>query len=81
MFLNLDLLPSSGEERETPTLLGRLTLLKSSRLALSKGPNRLGDSFPSHVGGNWSSFRNVAFSTYLEFRAVDKVHKPSDSEL
>jgi hypothetical protein len=36
-------------------------------------------SFPSPDAGNRSSFRNVLFSTYLEFRTMDKGHKPSDS--
>jgi hypothetical protein len=32
------------------------------------------------LGGNRSSIRNVVFSSrYLEFRAMDKVQKPSDS--
>jgi hypothetical protein len=39
--------------------------------------------------GNWicvnvkvsrSSFRNFVFSSYLEYRTMDKGHKPSDSE-
>jgi hypothetical protein len=33
------------------------------RLALSKGPNRVGVSFPSPEDGNRSSFRNVVFSS------------------
>jgi hypothetical protein len=50
------------------------------RLALSKGPNRVGVAFPSPEDGNRSSFRNVMFSSYLEFRTTDKVQKPADSE-
>jgi hypothetical protein len=30
--------------------------------------------------GNRSSFRNVAFSSYLEFRTMGRDQKPSDSE-
>jgi hypothetical protein len=33
---------------------------------------------PEH--GNRSNFRNIVFSSYLEFRKMDKGHKPSDSE-
>jgi hypothetical protein len=25
-------------------------------------------------------YRNIVFSSYLEFRTLDKVHKPGDSE-
>jgi hypothetical protein len=51
-----------------------------TQLTHSEGPNRMGASFPSPEGGNRSSFRNVAFSSYLEFRTMDKVQKPSDSQ-
>jgi hypothetical protein len=37
-------------------------------------------SFPSPVEGNRSSFRNTIFSRYLEFKTIDRVQKPSDSE-
>jgi hypothetical protein len=47
------------------------------RLAPSKGPNRVGVSFPSVEDGN-ISLRNVVFYSYLEFRTMDKVRKPSD---
>jgi hypothetical protein len=50
------------------------------KLALSKGPNKVGVSLPSLEGGNRSSFRIVVFSGYLEFRNEDKVQKPGDSE-
>jgi hypothetical protein len=43
-------------------------------------PNGVGISLPSPEDGNRSSFRNVVFSRYLEFRTMDKVHKPSDLE-
>jgi hypothetical protein len=54
MFRKLDLFPSSGWE--TPTALSPLERL---RLALSKGPNRVGVSHPED--GNSSSFRNIVF--------------------
>jgi hypothetical protein len=57
-FRNLCLLPSSGERRDRPTLLG---LLESLRLAPFKGPNRAHVSFLSAEDGNRSSFRNVVF--------------------
>jgi hypothetical protein len=50
------------------------------RLALSKGLNRVGVSFPSPEDVNRSSFRNVVFSSYLEFLMKDTVHEPSDSQ-
>jgi hypothetical protein len=43
-------------------------------------PNRVGVSLRSPEYGNRSSFRNVLFSSYLEFRTVGKVQKPSDSK-
>jgi hypothetical protein len=40
--------------------------------------------FSSHGGGcqdgNRSSFQNAVFSNYLEFRTIENVSKPSDSE-
>jgi hypothetical protein len=51
------------------------------RLADSKGPSRVVCfCLPSREDGNRSSFRYVVFSSYLEFRTMGKVHKPSDSE-
>jgi hypothetical protein len=50
--------------------------LESLRLVLSKGSNRVGVSLPSPEDG----FRNVAFSSYLELRAVNEVLEPRDSE-
>jgi hypothetical protein len=47
-------------------------------LAIHNGPDWVGVSLPSPEDGNWSSFRNVVFSTYLEFRTMNKVHKPRD---
>jgi hypothetical protein len=49
-------------------------------LALSKRLNRIGVSLPSPEDGNRSSFLNVVFSRYLEFRTEDKAQKGSDSE-
>jgi hypothetical protein len=48
------------------------------RLALSKGPNRVNVS-PSPEDGNRSSFRNVVFYNFLEYRKMDKVQKSSNS--
>jgi hypothetical protein len=42
------------------------------------GPNRA-VSLCSPADGNRSSFRNVDFFSYLEFRAMDEVQEPSDS--
>jgi hypothetical protein len=47
-------------------------------LALSKASNRVGISLPTHEDGKTSSFRNVVFSSYLDLRMMDKVHKPTD---
>jgi hypothetical protein len=44
------------------------------------GPNRVGVSLPSPEDGNRSSFLNVMFSGYLEFRTMHKVQKPGNSE-
>jgi hypothetical protein len=49
------------------------------RLALSNRPNRVIISFPSPEDRNTSCSWNM-FSSYLEFWALDKVQKPSDSE-
>jgi hypothetical protein len=49
-------------------------------LALSKGHNRVGVSIPLSEDGNRSLFRNIVFSSYLEFRTMGKVPKPTDSE-
>jgi hypothetical protein len=48
-------------------------------LALSMGPNRTGFTLTSTEVGNRSSFRNVVFSSYLEFRTMENIHKASDS--
>jgi hypothetical protein len=71
-------------EKETPTVLGPLKKLTSItepvQLALSKGPNKVGVSLPSPGEGKRSSFRNVVFSSYLEFWTMDKVYESSESE-
>jgi hypothetical protein len=56
-------------------------VVKSLRLVLSKGPNRVDVSLPSPESGNRFSFRNVVCPSYLEFRAIGKVQKPSNFEI
>jgi hypothetical protein len=47
-------------------------------LALSTGPNR---AFPCpHLKTETDPVSETLFSSYLEFRTMDKVHKPSGSE-
>jgi hypothetical protein len=46
------------------------------KLALSKGPNRVGVSIPSPEDGN-IQFPNRCIFSYLEFRTMDKVQKCS----
>jgi hypothetical protein len=50
------------------------------RTAVAKGTNRVGLFFRSPENLNRSIFRNVVFTSYLEFRTMVKIHKPSDSE-
>jgi hypothetical protein len=77
----MDIFPSSDEGRQAPTSLGPLDKVnKWIKLALSKEPSRVGVSLSSPDDGNRSSFRNLVFSSYLEFRTIDKVHNPSYSE-
>jgi hypothetical protein len=75
-------LPSSGEGRVTPLLdpLERADQVQRLRLALARGPNRVGVSLPSPEDGNRCIFRNVVVRSYLEFRTIDNVQKPSNSE-
>jgi hypothetical protein len=47
---------------------------------LSMGPKRVGAYLMSLEDEVRPSFRNVALSTNLEFRKMDKVHKSCDSE-
>jgi hypothetical protein len=77
--------PSSGEGKETPTLLDPLERANlSHRLVIDVrsflGTQQCFISLQSPEDGNRSGFRNVMFSSYLELRTVDIVHKPSDSE-
>jgi hypothetical protein len=74
--------PSSGDERETRTVLGHLEEANHNcgTLAISKEPNKVGVSLPLSEDGNRSCFRKVVSYTYLEFLAMDKVQRPSDSE-
>jgi hypothetical protein len=65
VFLKLHMCQSSGVGRETSILLGPLDL--------SKGPNKVGVSLPFAEDGNRHSFRNVLFSYYLDYRAMDKI--------
>jgi hypothetical protein len=57
-FRKMDLFPTTGEGGEDTNSVGPLR--KGLRLALSKGPTRVGVS-PSPEDGNRSSFRNVVF--------------------
>jgi hypothetical protein len=51
------------------------------RLAVSKGPNKIGASLPLPEDGNISSFQSNVFSSYLELKTKDKAHKPCNSEV
>jgi hypothetical protein len=66
MFRKLDLFLSSGEVRETPTLLGPLERANLSYWGylFLKNPTELG-VFPCLDDGNRSSFWNVVFSSYV----------------
>jgi hypothetical protein len=55
-------------------------LVQRLRLVLSNGPNRVDVSLPLPEDGKKSSVCNLMFSNYLDFRTMDKVQKPSDSE-
>jgi hypothetical protein len=80
MFRKLNQFPSSGEGSETPILLSPLERAKLNPvIALSEGPNRVGISLHSPGDGNRFNFRRVVFSSYLEFRTMNKVQKPRNS--
>jgi hypothetical protein len=66
--------------RETPTLLGPLESAPVIEDSYFLGTNRVGAFLPTPEDGNRSSFRNFVLSSYLEFRMIDKGHKPSDSD-
>jgi hypothetical protein len=86
-FRKLDLLPSSGEGKEVPTLVGLIesvievsSFYGAQELTSITGPNRVGVSVPYPEEGSRSNFHNVVFYSYLEFQMVCKVHKINDSE-
>jgi hypothetical protein len=73
-FRKLDMLPFSGERRETPTLLVPLDRANLSHCdATEVSPS-------SHLKPETSNFRKVVFSSYLEFRTMNRVQNSSDSE-
>jgi hypothetical protein len=55
------------------------TLRKKFAVALSKGPNRVGFSLTLTQGQKEAQFSKYS-AFYLEFRTMEKVHKPSDSK-
>jgi hypothetical protein len=77
MFQKMDLFPFSGEGRETLTLLGPLEranlnpIIQRLRLALSKGPIRVGISLLSPEDGNIQIPKRCVF-WYIEFQTKDK---------
>jgi hypothetical protein len=74
----LDLFLCSGKGKETSTLLGPIES-PNVVLVISKGFSTVGVSF-SPEDGNRSSFLNVVFSSYLEFRTMDQINEASNSE-
>jgi hypothetical protein len=64
MFQKLDLFPSSGDGKETPTLLGPLgrANLQWLRSAFSKWPKRVGVSLQTPEDGKRSTFCTIVFS-------------------
>jgi hypothetical protein len=62
---------------ETSILLGPSEM---NNLNISTWPNIVGVPFQSHENGNTFSTRNAVFPSYLEFRKMNNVHTPSDSE-
>jgi hypothetical protein len=48
------------------------------KLALSKGPNRVGVSLAPAEDGNRSNFRIVVISSYLKFQTMDKAQKSNE---
>jgi hypothetical protein len=50
------------------------------RLAVFEGPEKVGVSLPSPEDRNRSCFRNILFPSYLDYRMMGVVQKPSDSE-
>jgi hypothetical protein len=66
-------------ETEIHILLGTSERADLIHWGSAKGPNWVDVSLPSREEGNWSSFQDVVFSSYLEFRTMDKVNIPSES--
>jgi hypothetical protein len=66
MFLKLELFPSSGERMETPTLVGLL------ERANFRHRQVISVTLPEYRSR--FSFRNVVFSSCLEFRTMKNVH-------
>jgi hypothetical protein len=64
MFMESDLFPPPDEEMETPR----------PEFEVSRGPNKVSPS--PHLKMEKPNFRNVMFSSYLEFRTLDKAPKP-----
>jgi hypothetical protein len=78
-FLKLDMSLSSGEGKETQTLLGPLESANLSHRTCSfLGTQR--SRCLLHLTRETSRFRLVVFSSYLEFQTINKFQKPSDTE-
>jgi hypothetical protein len=78
-FWKPSLFRSSGDRRDTPTLLGPLERAKSLYLALSKGPKRMSPSPHLRTETDPVS-RNVVFSCIYNSRTMDKLRKRNTSE-
>jgi hypothetical protein len=74
MLRELNLFQSSGQWQTNTTLSPF-----SHWLHLSKGPTRVGVLL-SPENGKRSGFRNVVFSTCLEYLKMDEVQKTSNSQ-
>jgi hypothetical protein len=70
-FRKLDLFPSPGEKVEVPTLLGPLERANI---------NHWNHLPPPHLRMETDTFPKRCVFLYLEFRTMDKVQKPSNSE-
>jgi hypothetical protein len=66
--------------KELTSITGPNRIGPLENLTSVSGPTRIGVSFPSPGDGNRSSFGHVVSSSHLEFRTMDKVQKPTDSE-
>jgi hypothetical protein len=65
----MDLFPSSNEGMETPSLLGPLERANLNHWTQGNELSRCSRSLPEER--NRLTFRNVMFSSYLEFRTTD----------